>query len=451
MIEKVVNVESLNVELSAIPEFAFQVYSTVPLDPDHTALCQYLSREIDSWPKPSFEIYGLQPDVFACVEHQRREIFHRKRIRPAEASFPGIAKAVPNGTDKLFQGFLLVITSHSYRTGWRGAGDEEKETGPLWVNFNRSFPLKTEVDVFSRLSFLPGGVGYVPPVIDESDICPERDEIVVRKCRYIHEMLRDLKSIFRRSHRKNGSLDFDYGINEDEGDTSLSEQPPAPEVVDLLYHKSESLPKDDFIVNELEDSTVIMSNPVASEPDLQYIIYITFPHSGIDLASIARAFTYSMMENIPCKKTINFEFRAAPSQSLSSILAMHKALLNSRPDLDIGAYQSSAETNSKRPRAFPQDRCEECDDYIGTGREPYRTFFVILDRPDFLTAPGVLFFLTDGNELWEDWREKTFQIEVGDGPYGDYRPYQVWRSAGMPEVARRLAMLRMEREVDSLG
>ncbi|KAL4947163.1 hypothetical protein BDW69DRAFT_190451 [Aspergillus filifer] len=79
--------------------------------------------------------------------------------------------------------------------------------------------------------------------------------------------------------------------------------------------------------------------------DLQYIIYITFPHPGLDLTTIARAFTAAVAEHLAAgPKTINFEFHAASlpsqSQSFGSILSSHRTLLVSRPELTVGRLPS---------------------------------------------------------------------------------------------------------------
>jgi hypothetical protein len=61
--------------------------------------------------------------------------------------------------------------------------------------------------------------------------------------------------------------------------------------------------------------------------------------------------------------------------------------MNARPEIVVGAYK-----HGSQPRIFPQHRQE---DYIETSlreTEPHRTFLVIVDRPDFLTAPGLPFF-----------------------------------------------------------
>ncbi|KUL81273.1 hypothetical protein ZTR_09648 [Talaromyces verruculosus] len=423
-------------DFTANPEFALQVYSTLPLDSDHTALCEYLSREIGSWPSMSFEIYSPQPDVFACVEHQRREIAHRKNVSPGEGFFPGIAKAVPKLSTWLPQGLLVVITSHSYREAFR-APDYEDETGPLWVTFNRSFPLKAKVDEHSRLLSVPLA-GYNPSAVEESDISPEREEIMVEKCRHTYYPLHELEYVLKRSYI-NDDGGFDYGLDDDEGSPDLLNQLPAPEIIESWQLKANSYPCDDFSVQSPTEGAVLIRSKVTNiEPDLQYNIYVSFAHTSSQLRSIVQAFTAGIIENIPRGKTINFEFHSASSQSLSAILALHRDIMNARPEMVVGAYKHESQT-----RIFPQDRNEDCPETLLRHREPYQTFFIIVDRPDFLTAPGVLFFLTDGNEVTDEQRQNVPQ-QMFEHERSDYWPYQVWRSAGMPEVARRLAMLRLE-------
>ncbi|KAJ5889592.1 hypothetical protein N7504_010402 [Penicillium tannophilum] len=423
-----------------LPEFAIQVYSTVPLDLDSEqetiALCRYLTSETHDYPHSSFEIYGLQPDVFACVEHQRREIFHRKKNYPGEGFFPGIAKVAPYSKDRFLQGFLVVITSYSFRATPRS--NYEAESGPLWVNFNRSFPPRAQVDRRSRLEGV-GRDGFEPFIFGngECDVYLEREEIKVTKCREMYENLREISSLLARSCYELRASKFDYGLDEDEGDPSLVEvevdQP--LELIESLRSKAHSSHHDDFNIQSSEGTVVITSIlNTAPEPDLRYIIYIAFPHAqlGLDLMLIAQAFTTMMIDNLPRGKTISFEFRSALQfPGLGAILASHRDLMNSRPQVAIGAIHQGS-------RCFPQDRDEN---YIPTTREPYHTFFVILDRLDFLTAPGVLFFLADGNEITDEAMQKWYNLGGRKNELGDCVVYQVWRSAGMAEVAQRLAMI----------
>ncbi|KAE8548187.1 hypothetical protein TMatcc_010034 [Talaromyces marneffei ATCC 18224] len=351
MVQKVMNTEEIReggIDLEPNPEFALQVYSTLPLDSDHTALCGYLRREISSSPSMSFEIYSPQPDVFACVEHQRREIVYRKTKSLGEGFFPGIAKAVPNLLNQLPQGFLFVITSHSYRAGVC-APEYEAETGPLCVNFNSSFPLKTKADEHSRLLSVSPAIGYIPSAVEESDISPEREEIMVRTCRHISCPLHDLNDVLRRSHINDGG--FDYGFDDDEGDPDSLSQPPAPEIIESWQLKANSYSHGDFSMQSpVEGAILITPKPANVEPDLQYVIYVSFAHTSSQLLSIAQAFTASIIETLPRGKTIKFEFYSS-SQSLSAILASHRDVMNARPELAVGAYNHESQT-----RIFPKHR-----------------------------------------------------------------------------------------------
>ncbi|KAJ5194775.1 uncharacterized protein N7498_008213 [Penicillium cinerascens] len=456
---KETNPEALPVHL---PQIAIQVYSTVPLSLDseddsedvYTSICRYLSSQISSYPSEtlSYEIYAPQPNVFACVEHQRREILHRKNSIPGEYFFPGIAKVAPNNKNWLLQGFLLVMTSYSFRDTF--IPRYEAESGPLWVNCNRSFPLRAKVDLASRIESATTRE-FNPSIISvDCQVQSEREELIVRKCRHVDNNCRELSSLVIRSGsddvddncRELSSLviqsgsdvaghQFDYGLNEDEGDPSLSNQPLAPEMIELLQIQADSLDHNQFDISAPSDGAVaIKSNHIATtaELDLQYIIYIAFPYKqlGLELMPIAKAFTTAIIDSLARGKTVNFEFFSG-DQSLAATLASHRDLINSRPEIAIGALHRGS-------RSFPQKR-HEPEIEIPSGREPYRTFFVILDLPDFLTGPGVLFFLTDGNEITDEAMQSRIFGSIDQR--GDYAVYQVWRSAGMSEAAGRLAMM----------
>ncbi|KAJ5528869.1 hypothetical protein N7527_002262 [Penicillium freii] len=153
-------------------------------------------------------------------------------------------------------------------------------------------------------------------------------------------------------------------------------------MIELLQSKADSLDHDQFDIKSPSDSAVaIKSNTTAvtSEIELHYIIYIAFPYEQVELElmTIVKAFTGAIIKSLSVGKTVNFEFFSA-DRSLAAILAWHRDLVNSRPDIAVGAlYQGSL--------TFPQNR-HEPEVEIPLDREPYRTFFVILDHPDFLTC-----------------------------------------------------------------
>lgn len=190
---------------------------------------------------------------------------------------------------------------------------------------------------------------------DECEFFSEREELAVKKCRKTAYACRELSRLIGPSHRDIMGFEFDYGLNEDEGDPSLFRQPLPLEIVDSLREKANSLPYEGFDIQlSSEDTVVITSTPTATspEPDLQYIIHIAFLHRklGLELMPIAKAFTAAVIDNLPQGKTINFEFLSA-DQSFSAILASHRDLINSRPDIAIGALRQDT-------RNFPQQRYE---------------------------------------------------------------------------------------------
>ncbi|KAK1143010.1 hypothetical protein N8T08_007074 [Aspergillus melleus] len=67
-----------------------QIYSVEPLDPDHENLRDNLLHTLcNDEVLPLFGIYSYcPPDAFGCMEHNRREIAHRKQQHRSEASNP---------------------------------------------------------------------------------------------------------------------------------------------------------------------------------------------------------------------------------------------------------------------------------------------------------------------------------------------------------------------------
>lgn len=147
--------------------------------------------------------------------------------------------------------------------------------------FQSGFPLRAKVDLRSRIEWF-SPFSFDPSTIpDGCVVYSEREELVVRKCRTMRHNLRTISSLARLSHCNIGDYEFDYGLDEDEGDPSLAYQPPAPEVIELLHRKANSLRHGDFnLQSPSEGSVVITSHPTTTvpEPALRYIIHIAFPH-----------------------------------------------------------------------------------------------------------------------------------------------------------------------------
>lgn len=423
--------------------FSFQVYSLIQLDSDHTKLLEYLTSGFDWDLIPTFEIYAeQQPDVFSCVEHQRREIAHRKVSRDTSMneSLPLIAKVAAARYDSRRQGFLIVITSDSYRVGFLRP-DQEPGSWPLWAHFNRKFPYRTIVDRTSRLSGNPYDYLYQGVPDEEGiEVWPEAIEISVRRIQLIGTMQNELQMLYHKSFKHvDGELEVDYGLDEDEG------QPNDPtgtaQAGDVLIHQAQALSLNDFQVTEGPgDAISIRSNNIMpSGPDLRYIIYAPFllhyPDHSLD--STARALTSAITPHLPEGKTIQFEFYRPPDTSLSSIISFHRDLLRTRPDFQVGALHNIStpqpgNNEMIQSRVYPCLR-REFPPFNTFMEEPYRVFAVVLDKLDFINETGVLFVLTDGGK-----QKPQMGIDV------DYCETQVWRSGGMAEVARRLGMLILD-------
>ncbi len=112
-------------------------------------------------------------------------------------------------------------------------------------------------------------------------------------------------------------------------------------MIELLENKADLLDTILFNIKSPSNSAItIKSNTIAmiSETELQYIIHVTFPYKQLELGliTIAKAFTCAIIENLLREKTVNFEFFSA-DQSIATILALHRDLMNSRPGIAIGA------------------------------------------------------------------------------------------------------------------
>jgi hypothetical protein len=117
--------------------------------------------------------------------------------------------------------------------------------------------------------------------------------------------------------------------------------------------------------------------------------------------------------------------------------------MTSRPNMSVGAIHTIKTKPDIIPRTptrfYPCTQNEQRPFFPNIER--YKTFLVVLDKPNFVEENGVLFLMTDGGKfIKRPWDE----IGISGGPSSDYLETQVWRSAGMAEVARRLGMLVLE-------
>jgi hypothetical protein len=418
--------------------FVFQIYHTLPLEGDIRNLVKYFGNDTisDGRSSPTWEIYDVQPDVFACVEHQRREIAHRKQSSPTSASpSPLIPKVVRDPfSDRRRYGFLILVDSDSYRDGVPPTKLVDP-SGPLWVHFDRRFPQKSTVDNLSRLEDEPSMAKSVGVSLEEIEVLPEKLEMVAQRIQNTSVMTNTLSSMYDMSKLEDGS--WDYGLVEDEG------QPPNQTETETLSQQTpeSSLQQDLELSSGPGDAVHVTSKSHSAEPDLRYIIYAPFlhpAHTSNTLENVAKTFSSSLISHLPSGLTIHLEFQIPPSPTLSTIISQHRSLLTSRPDFTIGALHTIQ--GQSQQRYYPCTRNES--QALFPPKERYETFAVVLDKENFWEEQGVLFVMTDGG------RFKPLLDEQGnvawDGSESNFDEIVVLRSAGVEEVARRLGMLVLD-------
>ena len=123
-----------------------QVYSLTPLDADHQQLREYLMHSfMHEELNPLFKIYSYcPPDAFACIEHHRREIAHRKQQHRSEASnLPPLIPRFFRPSDDTPVAFCILLRSHSYRIGYTEDWDELADAGEGLTYFTSTaaFPI----------------------------------------------------------------------------------------------------------------------------------------------------------------------------------------------------------------------------------------------------------------------------------------------------------------------
>jgi hypothetical protein len=415
--------------------FSFQIYTTQPIEGDIRNVVKYFGGDTisDSSSRPAWEIYNAQPDVFDCVDHQKREISYRKlHSQDDTSSLPLIPKVVPDPfSDSRRYGFLLLVDSDCYRAGVPPTQLIDPQ-GPLWVHFDRRFPEKSTVDRLSRLEDEPEMAKSVGVKMDEIVVLPEKLEMVARRVQNVSVMTSTLASMYDMSKLEDGS--WDYALDEDEG------QPIHESEDESLFEEPEpTMPRDLELTSEPGDTVTIASKSRSAEPNLRYIIWVPFLRAAATtstaLKKVAISFSSTLISHLPPGLTIHLEFHISSSPTLSAIITQHQSLLASRPGFTIGALHTFP--NGVRAERFCPCTQNE-DQTLFPPKERYETFSVLLDKERFWEEQGVLLVMCGGGRFKEISDGENAAV---DGREWDFDAALVLRSAGGREVARRLAML----------
>ncbi|KAF1356706.1 hypothetical protein BDV97DRAFT_342474 [Delphinella strobiligena] len=460
--------EPIPTDYHAQPVFTFQVYTTFSLDLDErpakrgfnafdaertilTDLIDYVGSLVAGnaqRPEPLWELYTDQQGAFECVEHQRREIAHRKSKRD-DKSIPPIPQVVESLASDDKTGFIIVIDSDNFKVGQNGA------QGPLWVHFERRFPSKISWEPRLRLDDDPdipdnGIFGSLQAL----KILPERVDAMFLRIQRVEEMHSSLGMMYFSSCLPSDPPSsvqdtMDIRWDEDEGTPDDECANHTEDAITTLQIAAARLSFENFDIRRQAETHITISNvPETSEPDLRYVVLVPFldqPGLGSNSEEVATAFTHEITSRLSEKKTISFEFCKPPFKTLWSQLASYRT--REYPDDYIGALTTFSNDKSGREdattvRAYPIARTELAQDNDPERIlfEPYRTFLVVLDRPNFSQDKGgVLFLLADGGKSKPDANQDEAPSMKAE--HQDYFEMSVWRCAGMDEVARRLQMV----------
>lgn len=348
--------------------FAFQVYGTVPFDLDERSaegtrsgfstnedagnlvdLIRYIGQSLGAKaqrPEPVFDIYAEQSDPFACIDHQRQEISYRKG-QSSDARTLLIPKTVRDDHDDRKCGFLLIITSDSFKQGNQVEGVEPDRGGPLWVHFDRHFPNANSITLDERLEVDPKCAAWMGQTVEDMAVLPQICDASFQKIRDVRPEIgleRDLSCIYVQSYKNKASgqsieaycdvaLDKNEGFYEEFGQISQQAQV-------TLNTMAQRLPSERFSVNRDHGHIALSNHDTTADPDLRYVVYIPFLQRGCpgDMhEQSARAFTSAVLSHLTGDKTVIFEFREPPSYSTMAILQDCRAYLLSKTPDYIGA------------------------------------------------------------------------------------------------------------------
>lgn len=251
-----------------------------------------------------------------------------------------------------------------------------------------------------------------------------------------------------RVYRDHGTFyEFDYGLDEPLLSQATLDSQQAKDILEQ-QQTAEVQSVDSttlHLIWQSDDRAVIVTNHSSSaNSDLQYVVFVPFSgdiHNPALLESTARTFTAAILSQLATNKTVCFKFQVSES-SLSSLLTLSN-------DFPVGALQR-LKPGSQLERLLPL----HCNDYPHSP-EPHKLFAVVLDKPAFVQEPGVLFFI-----LWTDCPHDKSPGYIQNPQTEEEHKHNWWtnldrkfidvrRSAGIPEAARRLAMLVVEEGVES--
>ena len=222
---------------------------------------------------------------------------------------------------------------------------------------------------------------------------------------------------------------MDVALNENEGACGEIIKPP-PASITLLEDLAQRLTLETFTISKQSPSHKNISNTtIDAVPDLRYPVQVPFLHQpglGDKLEQAALAFTSAATSHLGAGKTVFFEFFKPVSPSLATILDFYRSQMSSKSDEYAGALLDASHHHFISPTEHQADNLPQIH-----GREPYRIYIVILDRPDFADTPrSVTFQLADGGKLKSSIEQQSFALGLRSET-GNFVEMEVRRAAGL--------------------
>ncbi|CAI7600864.1 unnamed protein product [Penicillium pancosmium] len=270
--------------------------NTIPIPTQPEALNNLYSYLYFNVPiPPVLEIYSYNPlAALTCVEHQRREIAHRKPLHAKQHEcdegklLPPLIPTMQTPFSYDMSGFCFLFTSNSYLQAT--FTKDEDGTGPWWIHFDRNLPSAVK-------------------------------KLEILKC--FHEPPTDFETFVDGYAFVNPDYgQIDYGLHEPPPPASLDETPSLQHIQEILEQQQlapevQSVDPDIFHLAWRSGSRIltVTNNTSDGQHDLQYVIYLSFLADIAEkntmptlLETAARTFTAGIVSHLPDSITVYFEF-----------------------------------------------------------------------------------------------------------------------------------------------
>lgn len=402
------------------PSFSFQVYTTVDLG--NEALTTRWPTELfaDDGGAWRVDVYEQLTDVWACVEHQKRERRWRKEQQEqSEGELPGrIVERYDDLSERgtsTADGFIVVIDRAQWF--WRGSDDDGKVGGPLAVWFDTREQAEKRV---------------VQGAIDEENMVFEQVELQIQRMPTATHPNLELKDVWMRA-----------GMWEWEDIEELPRAPPTAEAeaeAQVAPAQLDILAGARVTTSETQSGSIVLQVgfPPSGRADdftFVYTVYPAFataaPLTADDRTKIGRSFLAHLTHFLPVSQpgtSPEEPFQTVRLEVAPQLPSLEHCLAHNASHAQSVGYLSSYAQSPQR-RRFPEYGFGATTFQMRDNLSKHERFLVVLDREHWEQEDGVVF-------VWTEPRES----EVNGGRISEVLVGRV--GGGMRGVAERLAGIK---------